>query len=283
MPRTPPSTEAGVSRPSSSAPAASSKPTPRRNGARPTSSIGPFVESLPDLPNVIFMAGMKFGTQGNEARAWTMKVYLPTLVCEKFHRGRIVAFSTGNVYGLAPADSAGSVETDSLRPCGEYALSCLGWWIGRRRSYHAIRDPRPGRRPAATGAATGGGRDGPGRCPSHGTRCADRWICGRTAQATSKARLIRELGNHAGLVSLRRDARRGRRHFRRGTSRPVAQRVTRRTPSNRMPLGSPSQIRRAFLIGAPAGRSPAALLTWESCCCLERVRVLPIWQIQVRN
>jgi nucleoside-diphosphate-sugar epimerase len=86
----------------------------------------PFADSLPDVPNVIFMAGMKFGTQGNEARTWAMNVYLPAMVCEKFHRSRIVAFSTGNVYGLVPVDSAGSVETDPLRPCGEYAMSCLG-------------------------------------------------------------------------------------------------------------------------------------------------------------
>ncbi len=86
----------------------------------------PFVDSLPDVPNVIFMAGMKFGTQANEARTWAMNVYLPAMVCEKFHRSRIVAFSTGNVYGLVPIDGPGSVETDPLRPCGEYAMSCLG-------------------------------------------------------------------------------------------------------------------------------------------------------------
>ncbi len=85
-----------------------------------------FVDSLPDIPNVIFMAGIKFGTQGNEGRTWAMNVYLPALVCEKFRRSRIVAFSTGNVYGLVPVESTGSVETDPLRPCGEYAMSCLG-------------------------------------------------------------------------------------------------------------------------------------------------------------
>lgn len=85
-----------------------------------------FVNSLPEVPNVVYMAGMKFGTQGNQARTWAMNAYLPALVCERFSRSRIVAFSTGNVYGLVPADSTGSIETDPLRPCGEYAMSCLG-------------------------------------------------------------------------------------------------------------------------------------------------------------
>src|SRR5262249_44048058 len=39
---------------------------------------------------------------------------------------RIVAFSTGNVYGLVPVSSGGSKEFDTPRPVGEYAMSCLG-------------------------------------------------------------------------------------------------------------------------------------------------------------
>lgn len=85
-----------------------------------------FVESLPEVPNVIFMAGMKFGAEDQNARTWAMNVYLPALVCRKFHASRIVAFSTGNIYGLVPATGSGSVETDDPRPVGEYAMSCLG-------------------------------------------------------------------------------------------------------------------------------------------------------------
>jgi len=55
-----------------------------------------------------------------------MNSYLPGLVCERFSKSRIVAFSTGNVYGLTPVSKAGSRETDSLHPVGEYAMSCLG-------------------------------------------------------------------------------------------------------------------------------------------------------------
>jgi len=85
-----------------------------------------FVDALPEVPNVIYMAGMKFGTVGRQSLTWAMNTYLPSLVCRKFRRSRIVAFSTGNVYSTVPADSGGSVETDPPNPCGEYAMSCLG-------------------------------------------------------------------------------------------------------------------------------------------------------------
>ena len=84
------------------------------------------VASLPDAPNVIFMAGMKFGSTGQEALTWAMNAYVPALVCEKYAHSRIVAYSTGNIYGLAPLDRGGSVEADELNPAGDYAMSCLG-------------------------------------------------------------------------------------------------------------------------------------------------------------
>jgi len=84
------------------------------------------VAALPEAPNVIFMAGMKFGSTGQESLTWAMNTHLPALVARKFRRSRIVAFSTGNVYGLTPVDGGGSVETDVPRPVGEYAMSCLG-------------------------------------------------------------------------------------------------------------------------------------------------------------
>jgi hypothetical protein len=81
---------------------------------------------LPDAPNVVYLAGTKFGTAGQEARAWAVNCWLPGLVCQKFARSRIVAFSTGNVYGLTPVALGGSVEEDPPHPAGDYALSCLG-------------------------------------------------------------------------------------------------------------------------------------------------------------
>ena len=84
------------------------------------------VAKLPDVANVVFMTGMKFGATGNESATWAMNSYLPAIVCNQFARSRIVAFSTGNVYGLTSVDGEGSRETDVLQPIGEYAMSCLG-------------------------------------------------------------------------------------------------------------------------------------------------------------
>jgi nucleoside-diphosphate-sugar epimerase len=81
---------------------------------------------LPDAPNVVYMAGMKFGSTGQESLTWAMNSYLPGLVCERFPASRIAAFSTGNVYGLCPVAAKGSREEGSLNPVGEYAMSCLG-------------------------------------------------------------------------------------------------------------------------------------------------------------
>ena len=82
--------------------------------------------SLPDAPNVIYMAGQKFGTTDAPSRTWMMNVVLPARCAARFARSRIVAFSTGNVYPLVPADSGGASETTPPAPVGEYAASCLG-------------------------------------------------------------------------------------------------------------------------------------------------------------
>lgn len=84
------------------------------------------VERLPDAPNVVFMSGMKFGTSTDPARSWAMNTFVPSLVCRKFRSSRIVAFSTGNVYGMCPVVRGGSLETDPPEPAGEYAITALG-------------------------------------------------------------------------------------------------------------------------------------------------------------
>ena len=81
---------------------------------------------LPDAPNVIFMAGMKFGTTGQEPLTWAINSFLPGLVANCYRHSRIVVFSTGNVYGLSPVSKGGSREQDDLNPSGEYAMSCVG-------------------------------------------------------------------------------------------------------------------------------------------------------------
>jgi nucleoside-diphosphate-sugar epimerase len=84
------------------------------------------LQRLPDVPYVVFMTGMKFGSTGQEALTWAMNAHLPALICQRFRTSRIVAFSTGNVYGLTSVTRGGSVESDPLRPLGEYAMSCVG-------------------------------------------------------------------------------------------------------------------------------------------------------------
>jgi nucleoside-diphosphate-sugar epimerase len=81
---------------------------------------------LPEIKNVIYMAGTKFGTTGNEHVTWAMNAYLPGRVAEKYKHSRIVAFSTGNVYPFTPIKSAGPSELHPVGPIGEYAQSCLG-------------------------------------------------------------------------------------------------------------------------------------------------------------
>lgn len=85
-----------------------------------------FVKSLPNVKNVIFLAGMKFGSESNLSLTWAMNTYVPALVAEHFKDSRIVAFSTGCVYPFVQVESGGSKETDKPVAIGEYAQSCLG-------------------------------------------------------------------------------------------------------------------------------------------------------------
>lgn len=84
------------------------------------------LQSLPDAKNVLYLAGMKFGTTGKQSLTWAMNTYLPGRVAEKFKRSKIVVFSTGNVYPFVPIESGGATEKILPEPVGEYAQSCLG-------------------------------------------------------------------------------------------------------------------------------------------------------------
>jgi nucleoside-diphosphate-sugar epimerase len=84
------------------------------------------LQTLPDVKNVIYMAGTKFGTTGKEHFTWVMNAYLPGRVAEKFSNSRIVVFSTGNVYPFTPVTYGGAHEGISPAPIGEYGQSCLG-------------------------------------------------------------------------------------------------------------------------------------------------------------
>lgn len=81
---------------------------------------------LPDAPNIVYMAGFKFGASAQAARTWAMNVLLPGMICRRYPDSRIVAFSSGNVYPIKPLSAGGSCEDDVPGPIGEYAMSCLG-------------------------------------------------------------------------------------------------------------------------------------------------------------
>ena len=83
------------------------------------------VDRLPSAPNVVYMAGQKFGTSGNPSATWAMNAAVPAFVAERFAGARVVVFSTGNVYPLTPMARGGSRESDEPAPVGEYAWSCL--------------------------------------------------------------------------------------------------------------------------------------------------------------
>jgi len=84
------------------------------------------VKALPEVPNIIFMAGQKFGTSDAPELTWVMNTLVPAIVAERYAKSRIVVFSTGCVYPLMPADGRGAREDDPLTPPGEYANSCVG-------------------------------------------------------------------------------------------------------------------------------------------------------------
>ena len=83
------------------------------------------LEALPEVENVIYMAGRKFGTDGQEYLTWAMNATLPAFVAYKFRKSNIVVFSSGNIYPIVPLSSGGCTEDDKVSPVGEYAMSCL--------------------------------------------------------------------------------------------------------------------------------------------------------------
>ncbi len=84
------------------------------------------VARLPRIPNVLFLAGRKFGSSERPDATWVQNVVVPSIVAPHFAESRIVVFSTGNVYPLSRPDGPGSTERDTLGPVGEYAQTCLG-------------------------------------------------------------------------------------------------------------------------------------------------------------
>src|SRR5947207_1496283 len=84
------------------------------------------IKSLPKAPNIVFMAGRKFGAEGDLSLTWAMNAHVPALVAQAFAGSRIVAFSTGCVYPFVPVNGKGADENLAPDPAGEYAESCAG-------------------------------------------------------------------------------------------------------------------------------------------------------------
>ncbi|MGZ5867954.1 MAG: NAD-dependent epimerase/dehydratase family protein [Xanthobacteraceae bacterium] len=101
------------------------------------------IKALPKTPNIIFMAGRKFGAEGDLSLTWAMNTHVPALVAQTFAGSRIVAFSTGCVYPFVPVNGKGANETLPPDPPGEYAQSC----VGRERmfEYFSRKFATPGR------------------------------------------------------------------------------------------------------------------------------------------
>jgi len=88
--------------------------------------------TLPDIENIWFMAGVKFGTGNNRDLLHKMNIEMPGLVAQRFKSSRIAALSTGCVYSFVPIGSPGSGETGPTESPGEYAVSCRG----REQAFH---------------------------------------------------------------------------------------------------------------------------------------------------
>ncbi|MDB5612186.1 MAG: hypothetical protein JWP25_9086 [Bradyrhizobium sp.] len=101
------------------------------------------IEALPKAPNIVFMAGRKFGAEGDLSLTWAMNAHVPALVAQAFPNSRIVAFSTGCIYPFVPVNGKGADEALSPDPPGEYAQSC----VGRERmfEYFSRKFATPGR------------------------------------------------------------------------------------------------------------------------------------------
>jgi nucleoside-diphosphate-sugar epimerase len=102
------------------------------------------IARLPKAPNIVFMAGFKFGASGREDLTWAMNVLVPAMVAEAFPAARIVAFSTGCVYPYVNVLHGGATEsTPAEPPPGAYANTC----VGRERlfEYFSRKCDTPGR------------------------------------------------------------------------------------------------------------------------------------------
>jgi len=86
------------------------------------------VAQLPEVANVEYLAGQKFGTDSAPDETWIQNTVVPSLVAQKFRASRIVVFSTGCVYPFVPTGGPGKGATEATPVAflGEYASTCVG-------------------------------------------------------------------------------------------------------------------------------------------------------------
>ncbi len=99
-----------------------------------------FLDSLPDAPYVVYMIGLKFGSNNDWRRAFQMNSIVPYLVGRKYKDSSMVVFSSGNPYPHTDINGTGCSETHQLDPLGVY-----GWSIVARESSFrtaALENPR---------------------------------------------------------------------------------------------------------------------------------------------
>lgn len=85
-----------------------------------------FLKKLPDVKNIFYMAGFKFGTSGSFQKAYHMNIIMPYLVGERFRASALTCFSTCNFYPHMERKTGGARETTPVHPQGIYGWTALG-------------------------------------------------------------------------------------------------------------------------------------------------------------
>jgi len=81
---------------------------------------------LPNVPNILYLAGQKFGTDDAPGLTWIQNTVVPALVAQRYRDARLVVFSTGCVYPFVPVTGPGATESEPVAFLGEYAATCVG-------------------------------------------------------------------------------------------------------------------------------------------------------------
>jgi len=86
-----------------------------------TSALG----SLPDVKDIVYLAGQKFGSQHDSEQTWRINAILPAQVANRFPDSRFAVLSTGNVYPFSEPVTGGPLPDAPTGPIGHYAESCV--------------------------------------------------------------------------------------------------------------------------------------------------------------